>query len=88
MAGALKKIKAKTLSIGITTDMLFPLREQQYLGDAIPGAVFKAIHSPYGHDGFLLEYASIESIIREWQGERPQPPATGKNILSSLNLLL
>lgn len=85
---ALRRIRARTLTIGITTDMLFPLREQQYLGDAIPGAVFKAIHSPYGHDGFLLEYAALESLIREWQGEKPRPAVTGKTILSSLNLLL
>ena len=41
---ALKKIKAKTLAIGIDTDILFPLREQQYLAENIPGAEFK-IHS-------------------------------------------
>lgn len=43
VAAALGLIRARTLSIGITTDTLFPLREQQYLADAIPGAVFKAI---------------------------------------------
>lgn len=63
---ALKKIKAKTLVIGIETDILFPLVEQQFLADKIPGAAFKAIHSHYGHDGFLLEFDQIERIIREF----------------------
>lgn len=63
---ALKKIKAKTLSIGITTDILFPISEQKFLADNIPGAQLKAIHSHYGHDGFLLEYEKIEAIINDF----------------------
>ena len=60
---ALKKIRAKTIVIGITTDILFPLREQQFLADVIPDAQFRSIHSSYGHDGFLLEYEKIENVI-------------------------
>ncbi len=63
---ALKKIKAKTIAIGITTDILFPLREQQYLAEKIPGAEFKFIHSSYGHDGFLLEYEKIGQIVQQF----------------------
>lgn len=61
---ALKKIKATTLIIGITTDILFPLGEQQFLAENIPGATLQVIHSPYGHDGFLLEYDKIEFILK------------------------
>jgi len=85
---ALKKIKAKTLTIGITTDTLFPLREQQFLADQIPGAVFKAIHSPFGHDGFLLEYDAIEKLVSEWLGKKSSTPPVRKQTLSSFNLLL
>jgi homoserine O-acetyltransferase len=67
---ALKKIKAKTMVIGITTDILFPLREQQFLADVIPGAQFRSIHSSYGHDGFLLEYETIEHVITDFIGEK------------------
>lgn len=63
---ALKKIKARTLVIGIETDILFPLVEQQFLANHIPGAEFKAIQSHYGHDGFLLEFDQIELIIRNF----------------------
>jgi len=63
---ALRQVKAKTFVIGITTDILFPLSEQQYIADNIPGAQYKTIHSNYGHDGFLLEFEQIEKIISDF----------------------
>ncbi len=66
---ALQKIKAKTLVIGIDSDILFPLQEQQFCADHIPGAVFHAIHSLYGHDGFLLEFEIIHSLINSFLEE-------------------
>lgn len=60
---ALSMIKAKTTVIGIDTDILFPLQEQQFLTENIPGAQLKIIQSMYGHDGFLLEYHQLEEII-------------------------
>jgi homoserine O-acetyltransferase len=63
---ALHHIKAKTLAIGIETDILFPLVEQQFIAANIPGAAFKSIHSNFGHDGFLLEYESIGNLINEF----------------------
>ncbi len=63
---ALGKIKAKTLVVGIESDILFPLVEQQRLARHIPAAHYKAIHSPYGHDGFLLEFEQIENCIKEF----------------------
>jgi len=63
---ALKEIKAKTLVIAISSDILFPPSEQEFLAKHIPGAVFKTIDSEYGHDGFLLEYDQIENEIRKF----------------------
>ncbi len=60
---ALQKITAKTLVIGITSDILFPIQEQIYLSQNIANAQFKAITSLYGHDGFLLEFDLIEQAI-------------------------
>jgi homoserine O-acetyltransferase/O-succinyltransferase len=65
-ATALKKIKAKALVIGISSDILFPLQEQEYLAKNIPGASYKIIHSDYGHDGFLLEFEQIENETRHF----------------------
>ena len=53
---ALSLIKAKTLVIGIKSDLLFPIeRFQQYLFRHIPKAAFAELDSFYGHDGFLIE---------------------------------
>lgn len=63
---ALQQIKAKTLAIGIITDILFPDEEQKFIADNIAGAEHISIHSNYGHDGFLLEFEQIENIISEF----------------------
>ena len=60
---ALQQIKANTLVIGITTDILFPVADQQFIADNVLGAQLKTIHSNYGHDGFLLEFEQIEKSI-------------------------
>jgi homoserine O-acetyltransferase len=62
---ALASVRADTLAIGIETDILFPLTEQQEIAAHIPGAKYAAIDSLYGHDGFLLEFEQIEKLIRE-----------------------
>lgn len=63
---ALQQVSAKTLVISISSDILFPPSEQQLLAEHIPESRYKAIGSPYGHDGFLLEYEQIEKTIREF----------------------
>lgn len=63
---ALQKIKAKTLVIGIESDLLFPIEEQIYLSQYIPNAEFKLIDSPYGHDGFLIEFEQLEKVLNKF----------------------
>ncbi len=63
---ALQNITAKTLVIGISSDILFPLQEQKFCAENIPGALFHEIHSLYGHDGFLLEYEIIHKLILDF----------------------
>lgn len=63
---ALEKIKAKTLVISISSDILFPVSEQQFLADHIPGAAMVIIDSTFGHDGFLLEFKQIQSAIENF----------------------
>ena len=60
---ALQRIQARTLSIGVSSDILFPPSEQYYIGQQVPGAETAILESLYGHDGFLLEYAQLENII-------------------------
>ncbi len=61
---ALDKIIAFSLVIGIDNDILFPVEEQIFLSKNIKGARFALVQSPYGHDGFLLEWEQIEKILR------------------------
>ena len=61
---ALKKITAKTLVIGIKSDVLYPINEQEYLKENISGAQLLSIASDFGHDGFLLEYEKIEAALK------------------------
>lgn len=63
---ALKQIEAKALVVGIESDLLFPLTEQQYLSQQIPKATFEVITSIYGHDGFLVEFEQLKKIIKHY----------------------
>ena len=63
---ALRKITARTLVIGITSDVLYPITEQEYLQKKILGAELLSISSDFGHDGFLLEYEKIETALKRF----------------------
>jgi len=60
---ALSLIRARTLVIGIKSDVLFPIEEQQYLFQHIPKSVFAELDSFYGHDGFLIETGALTNIL-------------------------
>ena len=59
----LSAIKCNTLVLGITSDYLYPLEEQQLLTSLIPHSIFVEIDSDYGHDGFLIEDAQMTKIL-------------------------
>lgn len=63
---ALKQVKTNALVIGIASDILFPVSEQQLLVKHIPNASYEEIDSFYGHDGFLVETNAISEIIRRF----------------------
>lgn len=67
IVNALAQVKTKTLVLGIKSDILFPVVEQQFLARHIPDAEYQEIDSLYGHDGFLIEYKQLTQIIRAWQ---------------------
>ena len=67
---ALARINARTLVIGIDSDVLYPIEEQQYLEQKIKGAKLLTLSSDFGHDGFLLEYDVIEKALQDFLGDR------------------
>ncbi|HVW95022.1 MAG TPA: homoserine O-acetyltransferase [Mucilaginibacter sp.] len=60
---ALSGVTARTLVIGIRSDVLFPIEEQEYLFRHIPKAAFAELESFYGHDGFLIETEILTNIV-------------------------
>ena len=65
----LKDIVQKTLIIGINSDILCPVAEQQFLKLHIPNANLVVIDSNYGHDGFMVESANISQHLAKWMGK-------------------
>ena len=61
----LKRINQKGLVVSISSDLLCPPTEQQFMARHLPNAQYGLIDSLYGHDGFLLEYEKIGNVIRE-----------------------
>ncbi|MBI2417275.1 MAG: homoserine O-acetyltransferase [Ignavibacteriales bacterium] len=72
---ALSRITAKTLIIGISSDVLFPVVEQKFLKKHIRNSRCCLIDSTFGHDGFLLEFAKLTKLIKKLIGK----PKTKKN---------
>jgi homoserine O-acetyltransferase len=67
LSEALGNIKAKTLVIGIDTDILIPITEQEFIAAHIPNGEYAEIKSIYGHDAFLIETEQIRTLIEEWE---------------------
>lgn len=64
LAACLEKITVPALVIGIDSDILFPLREQEFLVDHLPDAELSVLSSDFGHDGFLVEFEALENHIK------------------------
>ena len=63
----LATITKPTLVLGIESDRLFPVSQQEDLAAHIPGCVSgdtpDVISTPYGHDGFLIESDTVGSYL-------------------------
>lgn len=73
---ALSEVKAKTLVIGVSSDLLFPLNEQKFLADHIPASAYVAIDSFYGHDGFLIETSKLTEELKKFYGKPEAKPSS------------
>ena len=66
---ALKSVKANTLVIGVSSDLLFPVIEQKVLSEGIATANYAEIDSLFGHDGFLIETEQLTKHIAKFLKE-------------------
>jgi homoserine O-acetyltransferase len=64
VAHVLSRVEIPACVLGIDSDVLYPLSEQQELTEMLPCAKkLHIIHSEDGHDGFLLEQEQVASVI-------------------------
>jgi homoserine O-acetyltransferase len=63
---ALAKVKTRTLLIAISSDILFPPHEMEYMHKNMPNSEFCCISSDFGHDGFLIEAEQLHKIIENF----------------------
>jgi homoserine O-acetyltransferase len=65
-AAGLARVTARTVVAGVSSDRLYPLAQQAELAAGIPGAgELRVIESPYGHDGFLVETPTVNTLLGE-----------------------
>ena len=77
---ALGKIRARTLVVGITTDIIFTPAEMRRLHGQIPGSRYCEIDSPFAHDGFLVEYEQLNALLLPFMaGESGRAPETDRS---------
>lgn len=62
----LQSIRQPALIIGITSDILCPLDEQQFMASHMQNAKLVEIDSAYGHDGFIIETTQITEHLGAW----------------------
>ena len=63
---ALSAIRARTLVVAISSDILFPPEAHTPLREHISSAEYHLIESSFGHDGFLVEHEKLNTIIENF----------------------
>jgi len=63
VAAALSRVTARTTVVAVDSDRLYPVELNAEIAAGIPGAEpLQVLHSPYGHDGFLIESAAVGQL--------------------------
>ncbi|DBA05310.1 TPA: hypothetical protein N0F65_007472 [Lagenidium giganteum] len=67
---ALSTLTQPSLVVGVDSDVLYPISEQEELARQLPNSSFKVVSSPHGHDAFLLEQHAISAMAKKFLDER------------------
>lgn len=78
--GVLRTIKQPALVIGIDSDILYPLREQEELARYLPQSELFVLQSMHGHDAFLIELDVLNDKIGAWLDAQLSSPSRAVSI--------
>lgn len=70
---ALRAIRQPALVVAIDSDVLYPPQEQRELAALLPAARLAWLHSPHGHDAFLLDAAELDRLLVGFRASRSSP---------------
>ncbi len=70
------EVSCPSLVIGVTSDVLFPVRQQRELAEALrksgSNVTYLEIDAPYGHDTFLIERETVGDAVRAHLEDDPE----------------
>lgn len=69
----LTRISQPALVVSVSSDALYPPREQAYLAEHMPNAEYAILESAHGHDGFLIETSELAGMIRDFRDRLDVP---------------
>jgi homoserine O-acetyltransferase len=58
----LQSLETPTLIVSVDSDVLYPPWEQRELAEQMPNARYEVLHTPAGHDGFLIEVETLDAM--------------------------
>ncbi|MFK8052010.1 MAG: homoserine O-acetyltransferase [Woeseiaceae bacterium] len=64
---ALNAIRCPALVVSVSSDILYPPVEQEFLAEHIPAAKLAYLNSDHGHDGILIDLAPLSDLIRQFR---------------------
>lgn len=65
----LASLTAPVLTVGISSDVLFPPPEVRDLAHSLPNGRYATLHASQGHDAFLIETEALSRIVSDFREE-------------------
>lgn len=78
---ALRSIRQTALVVAIDSDVLYPLEEQRELAAGLSNARLAWLHSPHGHDAFLIETEALNRLLVDFRTGLDRPRIAGPILL-------
>ncbi len=69
----LREIAQEALVVGIRSDVLYTLAEQEELARLMPNARLAVMDDDHGHDTFLIEQEALGDLVKRWRKEVIDP---------------